>query len=362
MILLSKAPYESDAIPRLRPWESRAEQRTWVFHESLRQKNMLSIRFLASRSLSAGVRRYATAAAPQKPSNLPFYLLGAGTAGAAGYYYLSATEKAVVKQEKSPLDPENFKDFKLKRIEPYNHNTAKFIFELPDNEASLLPISSCVVVKSSDPDALKDPKSGKPIIRPYTPVSPSDAKGELAFIVKKYDSGNASKYIHDLKEGDTLAIKGPIPKWPYKINEFDEVALIGGGSGITPLYQILEHALKDKTNKTRFKLIFANVTEADILLREEFDAMRKQHPDKLDVVYVLDKPPAGWQGPSGYVNAEVIKKHVAPPTLNEKVKVFICGPPGQVAAIAGKKAGMKQGELGGILKELGYTEDQVYKF
>jgi cytochrome-b5 reductase len=35
------------------------------------------------------------------------------------------------------------------------------------------------------------------------------------------------------------------------------------------------------------------------------------------------------------------------------------GPPGQVAAIAGNKAGFKQGELGGILKQLGYTEDQV---
>jgi hypothetical protein len=38
---------------------------------------------------------------------------------------------------------------------------------------------------------------------------------------------------------------------------------------------------------------------------------------------------------------------------------FPLGPPGQVASIAGKKAGMKQGELKGILKELGYTEDQV---
>ena len=35
------------------------------------------------------------------------------------------------------------------------------------------------------------------------------------------------------------------------------------------------------------------------------------------------------------------------------------GPPGQVASLAGKKDGMKQGELGGILKELGYTEEQV---
>jgi cytochrome-b5 reductase len=33
-----------------------------------------------------------------------------------------------------------------------------------------------------------------------------------------------------------------------------------------------------------------------------------------------------------------------------------------VAAVAGKKDGMKQGALGGVLKELGYKEDQVFKF
>jgi cytochrome-b5 reductase len=55
----------------------------------------------------------------------------------------------------------------------------------------------------------------------------------------------------------------------------------------------------------------------------------------------------------------MIKKYVPPASLKEKVKVFICGPPGQVASVAGKKEGMKQGPTGGILKELGYTEDQV---
>ena len=39
---------------------------------------------------------------------------------------------------------------------------------------------------------------------------------------------------------------------------------------------------------------------------------------------------------------------------------YVCaGPPGQVAAVSGGKEGMKQGKLGGILKDLGYTEDQV---
>jgi len=278
-----------------------------------------------------------------------------------GYWSLDYRQKYSIASQTSPLDPEKFIDFKLKKVEPYNHNTAKFIFELPNNEASLLPITSCVVVKSSDPEALKG-SNGKPIIRPYTPITDSDVKGEFTFLIKRYDNGNASKYIHSLKEGDTLAIKGPIPKFPYQSNEFDQVALIGGGTGITPLYQLLNHALADRSNKTKFTLLFSNVTEKDILLREALDNLKKKHPNHFDVVYLVDTAEGKWDGPTGFINSDIIKKYIAPPTLKDKVKVFICGPPGQVNAVAGKKDGMKQGELGGILKELGYTQEQVFKF
>ncbi|KAG5643508.1 hypothetical protein DXG03_000749 [Asterophora parasitica] len=323
----------------------------------------MSILAAASRSFAAGTRRFASssAAAPKKPSNLPFALLGAGVAGLGGYFFVDYTTKTAPKQEKSPLDPENFIDFKLKKIVPYNHNTSEFIFELPNNNASLLPVASCLVVKASNPEALKDDK-GNPIIRPYTPISAPDQKGELTLLVKKYEAGNASKHIFGLKEGETLAIKGPIVKFPYKANEFEKVALIGGGSGITPLYQVLTHALADNSNKTKFKLLFSNVTEADILLRPELDALAKKYPDTLEVVYYLDKPSEKWTGPTGFINKDVVVKHVAPASLGEKVKVFVCGPPGQVAALAGKKDGFQQGEIGGVLKELGYTAEQVFKF
>lgn len=56
--------------------------------------------------------------------------VAAGVAGLGAYVYLDRSGKAEVKpkkvQEKSPLDPDNFVDFKLKKIEPYNHNTAKY--------------------------------------------------------------------------------------------------------------------------------------------------------------------------------------------------------------------------------------------
>jgi cytochrome-b5 reductase len=50
------------------------------------------------------------------------------------------------------------------------------------------------------------------------------------------------------------------------------------------------------------------------------------------------------------------------PLVSARCAVDGIGPPGQVNAVAGKKDGMKQGAIGGVLKELGYTEDQVFKF
>lgn len=306
-----------------------------------------------------GARRYAstTPETAKKASNAGLYFALAGLAGAGAYYGLYKQD-AIPKQEKSPLDPDNFVDFKLKKVIPYNHNSSTFVFELPDNQSSMLPVASCVIVKA---EGLKD-DNGKPVIRPYTPVSPSDKPGELSILIKKYDTGKASKYIHEMKEGDALGIKGPIMKFPWKIDQFDEVAMIAGGSGVTPMHQILEHALPNKENKTRFTLIFANVTEKDILLKEQFDEWEKKYPNTFKAVYTVDQPTDGWTGATGYVNSEMIKKHLAPATLGEKVKVFVCGPPGQVAALAGKKAGYQQGDLSGILKEAGYTPEQVFKF
>ncbi|KIP04343.1 hypothetical protein PHLGIDRAFT_20004 [Phlebiopsis gigantea 11061_1 CR5-6] len=322
-----------------------------------------------ARNVFAGARRYnsTTPPAPQKSSNWPLLLAGAGVAGLGAYVYLDRSGKAEVKakkqQEKSPLDPNNFVDFKLKKVVPYNHNTATYIFELPEGEASLLPIASCVVVKSaSDSPAPLVGKNEKPIIRPYTPTSSSDFEGELHLIIKRYEEGKMSQHIHGLKPGDKLSIKGPIVKTPYKANEFEEIGMIAGGSGITPMYQVLQHALADPSNKTKFTLLFANVTPKDILLKEEFDSLKAKHPDTFNVIYTVDKPDEGWKGTVGYINKALVQQHIPPASLAEKVKIYICGPPGQVSALAGKKDGMKQGALDGLLKELGYTEEQVFKF
>ena len=70
------------------------------------------------------------------PLTFLFHLLPLGVAGLAGYIYLdrssatSAPPKPKI-SDQSALDSQNFKDFKLKKVEPYNHNTAKYILTSP---------------------------------------------------------------------------------------------------------------------------------------------------------------------------------------------------------------------------------------
>ena len=64
-------------------------------------------------------------------------------------------------------------------------------------------------------------------------------------------------------------------------------------------------------------------------------------PDQFKVVFTLDQPPSNWTGPTGYINADVVrdalKEFGTTPDKGDKIKIFVCGPPGQVKAISGPK-------------------------
>ncbi|KAG8910786.1 NADH-cytochrome b5 reductase [Tulasnella sp. 408] len=322
--------------------------------------------FVFRRAAATNFRRYSTAApssAPGTSSKTGLYIGVTSVLGlAAAYYYMQDTPAPAAPKVPltSALDKDNFVDLKLKKIEPYNHNTAKFTFELPPNTASLLPVAACVVIKTApgkeDPDhpPLLDAK-GKPYVRPYTPISPSDHPEEITFLIKKYDTGKVTPYLHAMKPGQTIGIKGPFPKTPYKVSNIKI-----DNAFRTPMYQIIQHAMSLPDDKTKITFLFSNVSEADILMRETLDAWAQKHPDRLKIVYALDKGSDKWDGPTGYVSKEMIQKYL--PAPSDKVQILVCGPPGQVKSVAGAKDGMKQGELGGVLKELGYTQEQVFKF
>jgi cytochrome-b5 reductase len=171
-----------------------------------------------------------------------------------------------------------------------------------------------------------------------------------------------SQHLHSMAVGQRLEFKGPLPKYPWEPNKHRHIALLAGGTGITPMFQLLRAIFGNPDDTTKVTLVFGNVSEDDILLKRELYELENTYPQRFKAFWLLDRPPKGWQGGSGFITKQLLKT-VLPEPKEENIKLFVCGPPGLYAALSGgKKSPQDQGELTGILKELGYSADQVYKF
>ncbi|RKP09778.1 hypothetical protein THASP1DRAFT_13815 [Thamnocephalis sphaerospora] len=287
---------------------------------------------------------------------------------AGAYYYYSSQTQPTAKAAEAPkeakapssaLNPKDFKPFKLAEVNDISHNTRHLRFELDSPEQTFgLKVASCVVARLPAAEG----QEGDYIIRPYTPISREDEKGHVDFIIKVYPDGKLTQKIFKLKPGDQLEMKGPIPKFPYEANKYKHIGLIAGSyCGITPMLQVARKVLDNANDHTTLSLLFANVTEEDILARKELEDFVAQHPDRIRVHYTLDNPPKGWNQYVGFVSSKMVKETMPEPA--EGNIVMVCGPPPMLASVSGPKGPkFTQGEVGGILKELGYNESQVFKF
>lgn len=189
-----------------------------------------------------------------------------------------------------------------------------------------------------------------------------DTKGHIDFLIKRYPNGPMSTHFHDMVPQQRLQFKGPIPKYPWEENKHAHIGLIAGGTGITPMFQLCRAIFNNPTDRTKVTLVFGNVSEDDMLLKRELEELENTYPQRFRAFYVLDNPPDGWAGGKGYINKDLLKTVLPEPKV-ENIKLFVCGPPGMYKAISGPKTSpADQGELSGVLKELGYSKDQVYKF
>lgn len=282
-------------------------------------------------------------------------LLPAAAIAGGAYYYQTLN---------TPAPPPVFTgdgqwiDLKLTNVKPVTHDSSIYTFAFPDaNQKSGLITASCILTKYVT-------AKGNNVIRPYTPITDNDQKGSFDLLVKTYPNGKMSVHIHDLKINDTLAFKGPNIKWKWETNQFKEITLIGGGSGITPLYQLIHKILSDPADKTKITLLYGNKTPEDILLKSTFDELKAKYPDQFTVQYFVDKvddPSKATDVTVGYINKDVLEKTL--PKKSPESHIYVCGPKPLYEAISGNKISPSdQGEVTGILKELGYDKTDVFKF
>jgi len=262
--------------------------------------------------------------------------------GLCGYSYYDLSERKVLK-------PKEFQQFPLVEKKPISPNTAVYKFQLPTNGSILgLPIGQHISIRANI--------GGQNVLRSYTPISSDDDKGTFDMLIKSYPQGNISKLVGEMRIGESLEFQGPKGAMVYTPNMKQHIGMIAGGSGVTPMWQIINAIHKGRpTDTTEVDFIFANVNDTDILMKKQLDAIAAKDK-RIRIHYVLNNPPEGWKGYTGFVTPEIIKKVFPGPAAENKV--LICGPPPMVKAM--KTATEELGyEKAKALSKLG---DQVFCF
>ncbi|TID29338.1 hypothetical protein CANINC_002021 [Pichia inconspicua] len=258
------------------------------------------------------------------------------------YLKTSSSERAVLKKDE-------FQEFPLIQKIVVSHDSALFRFGLPRPTDVLgLPIGQHIQI-SAEID-------GKNVIHSYTPTSlDSDSKGFFDLLIKIYPNGKLSNYINNLKLGETIKVKGPKGFYKYEPNNIKNLAMVAGGTGITPMYQIIKAVLSNPNDKTKITLLYGSQTESDILLRAELDELALKH-DNFKLIHFLDKAPENWGGKIGYINKDALQEFFPKP--NDDVQLLLCGPPGLVSSI--KRASLELGFE--KAKPVSKQGDQVFLF
>lgn len=254
-----------------------------------------------------------------------------------------------LKKNTPVLKPDEFQKFPLIQKTRLSHNTCVYRFGLPRSTDRLgLPIGQHISIRAVIND--------KEVVRSYTPISTDDELGYFDLCIKTYENGNISKHVESKKIGETVDIRGPKGAFVYTPNMVKSLGMIAGGTGIAPMFQIITHILSNPEDKTKIHLVYANVTEQDILLRAQLEDLAKEHSERFTIHHVLNQAPNDWSGSVGFVTAEIIDTHL--PKSSDDTKLLLCGPPPMISAM--KKAAVELGFP--KAKPVSKLEDQVFVF
>jgi len=176
----------------------------------------------------------------------------------------------------------------------------------------------------------------------YLSISSSPSEKDHIEFTKKLTQSDFSRALDSLKPGDMVHIQYPFGKFTLD-SASTRIAFLSGGIGITPIRSMCRYAVDTKLD-IDMVLLYANRSIRDIVFKEDFDLMQKQHPG-LRVAHVLCEPAHGFKCTVGLINSRIVKNEVPDYAVR---KYYVCGPPAMVES-------MKR-LLG---EELDVTEDRI---
>ena len=214
---------------------------------------------------------------------------------------------------------------KILDIENVTHNVRRYRFEKPEGY-SFKPGQATEV--SLDEEGWRDKK------HPFTFTALTDDP-QLEFTIKSYfntGGDGVTERLYGYAPGQHLILRDVWGTITYR----GPGVFIAGGAGVTPFIAILRD-LHHRRKMEGHTLIVSNRTEADIILREVFEAMRG-----LNILWTVTDDPQ-----SSLLHERIDAKFLTAHVKNFDQNVYLCGPDEMVK------------QLRGTLKELGANVENV---
>ena len=146
----------------------------------------------------------------------------------------------------------------------------------------------------------------EPLLR--RPISIYNIQGEIVEFVFQV-KGKGTKILSDKKIGEEIDVLGPLGQGTFNFKDKKNIAIIGGGIGIFPLYELAKEA--KKTAKINMYLGFRN---------KDFVVLEKEYKDVSDKFTLTTDD--GSYGEKGFA-INFLEKDLK----NEKIDgIYACGP------------------------------------
>ncbi|OJJ17885.1 oxidoreductase [marine bacterium AO1-C] len=218
---------------------------------------------------------------------------------------------------------------KVKEVVNETQDAVSVIFENPN--------AGAITYKSGQFLTLIFDIEGESVRRAYSLCSAPGIDANPAVTVKRVEGGKVSNHINDnIKAGDTIEVMAPAGVFTTEITKKNKrhVVLFAGGSGITPMMSLMQSILNTESSSI-VSLVYANRDENSIIFKKKIEDLKAKYGKQLNIVHVLENPPAGWDGHKGMLNPDLVQTILKslPKKLFKPREYFMCGPGGMMEQI-----------------------------
>jgi predicted ferric reductase len=154
---------------------------------------------------------------------------------------------------------------------------------------------------------------------PFSFSSSPERDGRIQMTIKEL--GDFTRTVGSITPGARAYLDGPHGTFSPDRYEGPAFALLAGGIGIAPMMSMLR-TFADRGERRVCVLLYGNRDFEDAMFGDELKNLKQKLA--LEVVHVVEEPPAGWQGERGRIDADLLRRHLS--VGLQRMQYFICGP------------------------------------